>query len=95
MIAKFTGPQIRNLRQRLGWSQAEMARRMGCKVVLIENWEADSACPSSEDMNQLRFLLDHVETASEQVLEKPLLEKEMQTRGIAQLTHRDLLKDIQ
>jgi transcriptional regulator with XRE-family HTH domain len=92
---KFKGQDIRKLRQRLGWSQAEMARRMGCNSKLIQQWETEAVQPSPEDCNQLCFLNNHVEAASDQMAERPLVEKEIQSRGVGQLTHRDLLKDVQ
>lgn len=87
--------EIRNLRQRLGWTMAEMARRMGCTTVLIQAWENGSMLPDPEAMNQLHYLQFHVDKKSYQVGQTPLAEKEMESRGVAQLTHRDLSKDIQ
>lgn len=86
---------IRTLRQRLGWTMAEMARRMGCTSVLIQAWENGSIQPDPEAMNQLHYLQFHVEKKSHQVSQTPVAEKEMESRGVAQLTHRDLLEDIQ
>jgi hypothetical protein len=74
---------------------AEMGRRMGCNVTLVAQWETDIACPDADSMNQLRFLQDHVDTTADFIAQKPLVEKEMDSRGVAQLTHRDLLKDFQ
>jgi len=92
---KFKGTEIRTLRQRLGWSLAEMGRRMGCNSELIQKWETDSLRPDGDAVNQLCFLRNHVESSSDQVAQRPLVEKEMQSRGVGQLTHRDLLKDFQ
>lgn len=92
---KFNGQEIRILRQRLGWSMAEMGRRMGCKATLIEQWETEKQIPDADAMNQLCYLRDHVDSASEHVAQKPLAEKELHSRRVAQLTHRDLLKDFQ
>lgn len=89
----FNKQDIRSLRQRLGWSLAEMARQMGCTASLIGKWETGASEPDSESLNQLRYLRNHVETYSEQIRELPQLEKEMESRRVAQLTGRDLLKD--
>ena len=89
----FNGIDIRTLRQRLGWSLAEMARQMGCKADLVQKWEAGSLRPDSETLNQLRYLRNHVDSYSEQIAQQPQLEKEMESRRVAQLTGRDLLKD--
>jgi DNA-binding transcriptional regulator YiaG len=87
--------EIRNLRQRLGWSLAEMARQMGCTTALIQAWEGGSSHPDHEAMNQLHFLMDRVEKKNNHLAETPVLEREIESRGVLQLTHRDLLKDFQ
>lgn len=84
---------IRTLRQRLGWSVAEMARRMGCTTELITQWEAGAQKPESESMNQLQHLRDHADGNSERIREKPVVEVRMENGRLSQLTHRDLLKD--
>jgi len=89
----FTGPDIRSLRQRLGWSLAEMARQMGCTTVLIQIWENGEEVPDFEALNQLRYLRNQVEMTSEYIAQNPHVECEMERRRVSQLTHRDLLKD--
>lgn len=89
----LTGSEIRQLRQRLGWSLAEMARQMGCSTALITNWESGASVPEAESLNQLRFLQGHVDTVSEQVRRGPEAEFYMESERLSQLTHRDLLKD--
>lgn len=91
---KLTGSDIRHLRQRLGWSMAEMARQMGCTTDLIGRWEAGQIAPESEAVNQLKYLQGYVEQNSERVRQSPEAEDRMETRGLSQLTHRDLLNDL-
>jgi transcriptional regulator with XRE-family HTH domain len=91
----FTGPSIRTLRQRLGWSVAEMARRMGCNTRMIQSWERETAKPDADALNQLRYLQNYVESYSEHIAQNPQVEKAIEDRHVAQLTHRDLLKDLQ
>ena len=91
----FTGRDIRILRQRLGWSVAELARRMECGVEVIQKWESNDSQPDPQALNQLNYLLNRVETYHEQIHQQPIAEKEMEERRMAQLTSRDLLNDIQ
>lgn len=86
--------EIRTLRQRLGWSLAEMARQMGCTTMLIQSWESGASKPDAECLNQLVYLHAHAESKSTLISQTPLAEREMETRRVAQLTHRDLLDDI-
>lgn len=89
---QLSGQEIRILRQRLGWSLAEMARQMGCSTNLIQDWESGALKPEPEAMNQLQFLADHVDNNSVMIAQKPVVEVEMESRRLYQLTHRDLLK---
>lgn len=72
-----------------------MARRMGCGTDLIQQWESESSRPDAEAMNQLQYLQNHVESYSEHIAQEPLIERELEERRMAQLTHRDLLNDLQ
>ena len=90
---QLSATSIRTLRQRLGWSLAEMARQMGCSTELIGQWETGSTVPEAEAMNQLHYLQNRVEKNSETVSQKPLAETQMERDGLSQLTLRDLLKD--
>lgn len=85
---------IRQLRQRLGWSAAEMARRMGCSVELIAAWESGHQSPEPEVLNQMEYLDSHIRSYSEKISQTPMAEKIMQDDHLSQLTHRDLLDRI-
>lgn len=89
----LSAESIRILRQRLGWSVAEMARQMGCTAELILKWEAGSSLPESEAMNHMCYLQNNLENSSERTLQQPQAETHMESRRLSQLTHRDLLKD--
>lgn len=88
----MSGKEIRILRQRLGWSLAEMARQMGGSVELVNSWETNAAQPDSESLNQLKYLKDYVDLNSDYISNTPAVEIEIAERGLAQLTYRDLLK---
>jgi transcriptional regulator with XRE-family HTH domain len=87
----FNGHDIRKLRQRLGWSLAEMARQMGCSTELIGKWELNVALPDADSLNQLRYLNVYIETYAEQISQQPFAEREMEDRRVGQLTYRELL----
>lgn len=82
---------IKQLRQRLGWSLAEMARRMGCSVETVAAWEAGHQSPDGEVISQLEYLESHLRSYSERILQTPLAEKVMHDDRLSQLTHRDLI----
>ena len=82
---------IKQLRQRLGWSVAEMARRMGCSVEIVIAWEDGHQSPDGEIINQMEYLDSYCRSSSERTLQTPMAEKMMQDDRLSQLTHRDLL----
>lgn len=87
--------EIRTLRQRLGWSCAELARQLGCKSEQVQAWESGAVTPDPDSLNQLQYLAQRADANCDQIQQKPLAEKEIEARRVEQLTHRDLIKDIQ
>lgn len=71
-----------------------MGRRMGCDADLITLWESGAQAPAQDALNQLHYLQNQVESYSETIQQKPLLEMQLESRHMSQLTHRDLLKDL-
>jgi transcriptional regulator with XRE-family HTH domain len=82
---------IKQLRQRLGWSVAEMARRMGCSVDVVTAWEEGHQSPDSEIVNQMEYLDSYSRSSAERISQTPMAEKMMHDDRLSQLTHRDLL----
>ena len=40
---QWNGEKIKNLRLRMGWSQSELAKRLGCDSMEIQDWENQRA----------------------------------------------------
>lgn len=85
----ISASDIKNLRLRLGWSLAEMARQMGCSLDIISAWEAGKISPDPEAKNQISYLQTYVETYNDKIAQKPMAEREMEDRMLSQLTHQD------
>lgn len=47
--AMITGEEIRRARQRAGWSQGELARRVGTSQRTVGNWERGDTSPSQRE----------------------------------------------
>ncbi|MGE3974914.1 MAG: helix-turn-helix transcriptional regulator [Bdellovibrionales bacterium] len=60
-MTKWTADNIRELRWRLGWSQAELARQLGCRQQTISEWETGLY----EPQNAYSKLLDQMSDRSE------------------------------
>ena len=81
---------VHNMRQK-----TVVGASMGCGIATITQWESESQIPDADALNQLSYLRNYVDASSDQTARRPMVEKEMEARALAQLTHRDLLKDIQ
>ncbi len=85
---QFDSVQIRLIRQRLGWSLAEMARRMGCREELVRDWENGLCVPDEETHNQLAHLSSQAESQADHLKSSAALEGYLTENGLEQ-THRD------
>lgn len=81
----WTADEIRKLRYRLGWSQAEMARCLKQEAALISSWEAGRNVPSNECGNLLLSILHQAESNAEKVQRRPIAEVAMHDRGLSQI----------
>ena len=50
--------RIRELRERLGISQSELARRMGVKHTFVIQWETGKAMPAAAKLPKLAAILE-------------------------------------
>lgn len=55
---KNIGTNIRKYRKKMGYSQEELARRMGRSCATIFRWESGSNFPTAEDMQKLAAVLE-------------------------------------
>lgn len=85
----FKSDQIQNLRLRLGWSQAELARQLGVDVQRVQQLEHGQRPSPSEFAvcqkwwGDLAEICDHVRSA-------PLAEQLMKDQGLSQVDQRAL-----
>jgi ribosome-binding protein aMBF1 (putative translation factor) len=86
---EISATDFKKLRQRLGWSVAEMARQMGCSVDIVVSWEAGTQAPDNEVINQMRYLQTYVESYNDKIAQLPMAEREMEAKALSQLTHQD------
>jgi DNA-binding transcriptional regulator YiaG len=87
---KWDGDRIRHLRCRLGWSQADMARRLGCRQQTVSEWETNVYQPQNAYSKLLDMMLNDVDAYAHQITQGPLTEMVMRDRGIAQVGSGDL-----
>lgn len=53
--------KIKGLRQRLGWSQSDLARRMACESKYVRDWEEQAATPDATQTQTLEMIFQQAE----------------------------------
>ena len=89
-MKKWSADDIRQLRWRLGWSQAELARRLGCRQQTISGWETGIYEPQNAYSKLLEMLSSHVEHYSDQVASGSVAEAVMKQVGYTQVNSEEL-----
>ena len=89
----MTNDDLKIIRQRLGWSRAEMARRHGADLSIIESWESGDAQPDAAALNHYHFLRNGVDEAADQIARTPAAESRLESDGLAQVAQRELLNE--
>ena len=78
------------IRQRLGWSLAEMARRMGCSTELVVKWESLKTRADSAVVRQYEALLNQIEIQCEFVRQSPLAETYLKDGQLQQASSEEV-----
>jgi transcriptional regulator with XRE-family HTH domain len=86
--------EIKQLRYRLGWSRAEMARSLNVQLATLNEWEAGAQLPKEDHRHLLLRILHQAESNAERVQRRPLAEVIMRERGWSQIHDLDVLDGI-
>ena len=87
----FHPTEIRQLRYRMGWTQVDLARTVGCKIELIAAWEAGAAKPAGDQETALVRFMQQAESNSEKIQRSPAAEELMSRRNIDQVHDSEVL----
>lgn len=91
---EFTADDIRQLRYRLGWSQAEMARCLKLELSIIAGWESGTLAPQHEHRNSLCLILHQAEHLAEKIHRRPIAEVMMRKRGLSQIHDLEVVESL-
>jgi transcriptional regulator with XRE-family HTH domain len=87
----LTADELRKLRRRLGYTQAEMARRVNTSLETVSAWESGSLALADEFRNALLRIYQQAENAADQVARRPIAEILMKDRGLSQIHDADVV----
>src|SRR5258708_4521608 len=89
-MKKWSADDIKQLRWRLGWSQAELARKLGCRQQTVSEWETGIYEPQNAYSKLLQMLTGHVENYSDQLAAGSMAEVVMKQVGYTQINSEEI-----
>ena len=84
--------EVKELRQRLGWSAAELARRLGVSAETVLGVEQGTIPFHSELRNQLLSLSNFVDANADRMASVPVAETVMRDLGVDQIEVEKILE---
>lgn len=86
---------IRSLRLRLGWTQADLARRLQCSSTEINEWEQGSTLVDGHVKGKLEIIFRQAETCCDEVQNIPRAEVELSKNFLEQIPFSNLKDQIE
>lgn len=86
---------LKSLRMRLGWSRADLARRMDCTGADIESFESGKSQPKLEFIQMLEIIYAQAETCSNELQSIPQCEKHMQKNSTDQVDFEEVQRSLE
>lgn len=77
---------VKSLRLRLGWTQSDLSRRLGCQVSEVSGWEMGLNTPSAECTGSLELLFSQAETCAWETQSSPRAELFCDRKHIGQIS---------
>ena len=90
----MTAPEFRNLRYRLGWSQAEMARNLNLESALVAGFESGLEKIPATLQSALVRIMFTAEANAAQTVRRPIAEVIMREKNLSQLHDYDCHFDV-
>lgn len=95
MMNDWTKQSIRCLRLRLGWSQADLARRLSCASTEVDLWECGEMTPNPRIANELIRIAKQADACSNEVHSSPIAESICDRKALGQIGFSDVKEDIE
>lgn len=86
---------IRSLRLRLGWTQADLARRLQCSSTEINEWEQGSTLIEGHFKGKLEIIFRQAEACCDELQNIPRAEAELSKNFLEQIPFSNLKDQIE
>lgn len=94
MAETWSAKEVRELRWKLGWSRADLSRRIGISVEIVTGWELDVTPPPPDLVLELERLLEGAEEDAFRVARRPVVEIFLKEHHVTQASN-DLIPDLE
>jgi DNA-binding transcriptional regulator YiaG len=91
----WTKTKIKAVRLRLGWSQADLARRLHCASTEIVSWECGAQIPSTYFLNELFIIAKYADACSHEVHRSPRAESLCDQNALGQIQFSEIKEEIE
>lgn len=91
----WTGKRITDLRLKLGWSKAELGRRLGCKADRVSSWEEGLNEPSPEDIYHLDRLENQLKDYICNIQKLGYVDQVLKERSLSQIEDLELRIELE
>lgn len=89
-MKKWSSIEVRELRWKLGWSQAEFARQLGCLQKLINEWEVGLHQPSQIHLEMLSRLEGESDIYTGRIQREAVADAFLEEQKASQITHSEV-----
>ncbi len=86
--------EIRLLRLRLGWTQADLARRLSCDLQLVESLEIGSKVAAIEVVHKLELIAHQADLCGEEIQNRPVAENMCDQEQLGQVELNKIIKKL-
>jgi transcriptional regulator with XRE-family HTH domain len=88
-VTEFTKDELRRLRYRLGWSQAEMARNLKVELASLSGFESGAAAIPATLKSSLIRISQQADSNADSCQRRAIAEVLMDERGLSQIHNFD------
>jgi ribosome-binding protein aMBF1 (putative translation factor) len=85
---------VKNLRRRLGWSQSDLARRLGTEASFIESLEHGELSADKQIISELELLEKQADQANEETIVHALADQILEENELEQCTNNDVTASL-
>jgi ribosome-binding protein aMBF1 (putative translation factor) len=77
--------QIKKLRKRMGWSQADLAQKLALDCKTVQSWEEGFSCPLDFQLSGLEMISRQADQSAQDLSQSTVAEMQMEQQNLGQV----------